>query len=278
MILQEIIDVQVTLDSPLVAEKFNLNISNLEINSNEIIGVIGKSGAGKTTFARLLAGLLKPTSGTILNNPENLGIGLSFQFPENQFYMNTILEDVMLGAIEKKLSNSESQTSAYEALDLVNLNPNIYGNRNHMALSGGEKRRAAIATIIALKPDLYIFDEPTAALDGIEVKNLTEIMNNISNQGKTIIIVSQDSEFLAELCDKLIVFDKGIPVYDGPAIDFYLDTKLTNSYGIERPPVADFVKSLADNGININLKTLKITKVNQILDSYLLSLKTEKPI
>jgi len=278
MILQELMDVQVTLDNPLVTEKFNLKIPRIQINSNEIIGVIGKSGAGKTTFARLLAGLLKPISGTILNTPINLEIGLSFQFPENQFYMDTILEDVMLGAIDKNFSDSESQTSAYEALELVNLNPSVYGYRNHMALSGGEKRRAAIATIIALKPDLYIFDEPTAALDGIEVRNLIKIMNNILNQGKTLIIISQDSGFIAELCEKLIVFDKGIPVYDGPTINFYLDTKLTDFYGIEQPPIADFVNSLANNGINLNLKSLKITEVNLLLDSYLPSLKAKNPV
>jgi len=274
MILLKIKNVRVTLDNPLVENKFELQIPKLQLHSNELIGVVGKSGAGKTTFARLLAGLLKPTSGTVTSYIDNLEIGLSFQFPENQFYLNTILEDVMLGAIEKGLSNSEAQNSALEALELVNLNPSVYGSQNHMALSGGEKRRAAIATIIALRPDLYIFDEPTAALDGIEVNNLMEIMNNISKQRKTIIIISQDSAFIAEICDKLVVFDKGFPVYVGPANDFLLNTELTNSYGIEQPHVAKFVNGLVENGMNIKPKSLKMTDINHSLDSSLQSLKT----
>ena len=115
MILQEIKELIVTLDNPLISKSFELRIPSLQINSNELIGVLGRSGAGKTTFARLLAGLLKPSSGTIINYPDNLAVGLSFQFPENQFFMNTILEDIMLGAIEKGLSATEAHKSAYEA-------------------------------------------------------------------------------------------------------------------------------------------------------------------
>ena len=275
MILQEIKELIVTLDNPLISKSFELRIPSLQINSNELIGVLGRSGAGKTTFARLLAGLLKPSSGTIINYPDNLAVGLSFQFPENQFFMNTILEDIMLGAIEKGLSDTEAHKSAYEALELVNLDPGLYGARNHMALSSGERRRAALATIIALKPDLYIFDEPTAALDGIEIRNLTEIIENISKQGKTIIIVSQDTAFIAESCDRLIVFDKGLPVYDGPPPDFFLNSELTNKYGIEQPPVAEFVNGIIANGMKIIPKSLKTSDLFSLLDSQLNSTNAE---
>lgn len=278
MILQEIKELRVLLDNPLVSNSFELRIPNLKIMSNERIGVIGKSGAGKTTFSRLLAGLLKPTSGSIKNYPENLAIGLSFQFPENQFYMNSILDDIMVGVVETEYSNTDTHKSALEALELVNLSPNIYGHRNHMALSGGEKRRAALATIIALKPDLYIFDEPTAALDGIEIRNLTKIMNNISEQGKTIIIVSQDSAFIAENCDRLIVFDKGLVVYDGRSIDFFLNDDLADKHGIELPPVVKFLNDILSNGLRISPKNLNTSDIFSLIKLELESVKSKSLI
>lgn len=267
MILQEIINLNVTLKNPLVSNTFELQLPNMEIRSNERIGVIGKSGAGKTTFARLLSGLLKPTTGTINSYPDNLSVGLSFQFPENQFYTNTILDDIMIGTIEKGFSHKEAHKSATEALELVNLNPEFYADRNHMSLSGGEKRKAALALIIALKPDLYIFDEPTAALDGIEIKNLSIIMNSISDLGNTIVIISQDSAFIAENCDRLIVFDKGLIVYDGPSIDFFLSEELTDKNGIKMPPVAEFVNNLIADGIKISPRSLKSSEIFSILES-----------
>ena len=275
MILQDIKELVVVLDNPLFSSTFELQIPNLQIRSNERVGVIGNSGAGKTTFARVLAGLLKPTSGSINNYPEDLSIGLSFQFPENQFYMNSILDDILLGAVESGFSTTEAHKSAYEALELVNLSPNSYAERNHMALSGGEKRRAALATIIAIKPDLYIFDEPTAALDGIEIRNLTEIMNNISNQGNTIIIVSQDTAFIAENCDRLIVFDKGKLVYDGASIDFFLNKDLTDTYGFDQPPIAEFVDGIIEYGIKINPTNLNTSDILSEIDLHLRSLKSK---
>ncbi len=140
----------VALENSISGRNFKLDISNFRIDSGETIGIMGKSGAGKTTFARFLTGLIKPDTGIVELIDDRLSIGMTFQFPENQFYLNTIYDDIVIGLIEKGVSESDASDLVNEALDRVNLQPDEYANQNHQHLSVGENRRAAIATLFVM--------------------------------------------------------------------------------------------------------------------------------
>ncbi|MCH7887615.1 MAG: ABC transporter ATP-binding protein, partial [Candidatus Marinimicrobia bacterium] len=140
---------------------FQLNISDFSLEAGESLAVTGNSGAGKTTFAKLLSGILKPSTGEFQILQKGMKIGMSFQFPENQFYLDTVLDDIVAGLLAKGTDEKEAISSAKEALEMVNLKPTVFGKRSHTTLSVGERRRAAIAILFSLNPDLYIIDEPT---------------------------------------------------------------------------------------------------------------------
>ncbi len=197
---------------------------------------MGKSGAGKSSFARLLMGIIKPECGTFELCNKDVRIGMAFQFPENQFYLNTILDDVAKGIIDSGTTEKDAHIRAAQALKRVNLTPEEYEQRNHLQLSVGEKRRAAIAMLLCLDSDIYLFDEPTAGLDGYEIKNLADIINTLKQEGKTIIIVSQNSSFISETCERLVLLNNGNIEYDGEIAAFFFDDELINSSGMELPP------------------------------------------
>ena len=240
---------------------FLLNISEFRLESGESLAVTGSSGAGKTTFAKLLATILKPSSGEYQVLQKGMKISMSFQFPENQFYLDTVLDDIAAGLLARGINEKEAISAAHKALEMVNLKPSIFGKRSHTTLSGGERRRAAIAILFSLQPDLYIIDEPTAGLDGIEVQNLSNIFNRLSYEGKTIIIISQDSTFIAETCQRTVLLDRGSIVHDDSVYDFFTNGELTNKYGIELPPSAKFIMSSEFANLRKNSKSLKLKDI-----------------
>jgi len=240
---------------------FLLNISEFRLESGESLAVTGSSGAGKTTFAKLLATILKPSTGEYQVLQKGMKISMSFQFPENQFYLDTVLDDIAAGLLARGINEKEAISAAHRALEMVNLKPSIFGKRSHSTLSGGERRRAAIAILFSLQPDLYIIDEPTAGLDGIEVQNLSNIFNRLSYEGKTIIIISQDSTFIAETCQRTVLLDRGSIVHDDSVYDFFTNGELTNKYGIELPPSAKFIMSSEFANLRKNAKSLKLKDI-----------------
>lgn len=240
---------------------FLLNISEFRLESGESLAVTGSSGAGKTTFAKLLATILKPSTGEYQVLQKGMKISMSFQFPENQFYLDTVLDDIAAGLLARGINEKEAISAAHKALEMVNLKPSIFGKRSHTTLSGGERRRAAIAILFSLQPDLYIIDEPTAGLDGIEVQNLSNIFNRLSYEGKTIIIISQDSTFIAETCQRTVLLDRGSIVHDDSVYDFFTNGELTNKYGIELPPSAKFIMSSEFANLRKNAKSLKLKDI-----------------
>ena len=240
---------------------FLLNISEFRLEAGESLAVTGNSGAGKTTFAKLLATILKPSSGEYEVLHKRIKIGMSFQFPENQFYLDTILDDIVAGLLAREINEKEAISAANKALEMVNLKPSIFGKRSHTTLSGGEKRRAAIAILFSLQPDLYIIDEPTAGLDGIEVQNLSNIFNRLSDEGKTIIIISQDSTFIAETCQRIVLLDRGSIAYDDSVFEFFTNGELMKKYRVELPPSAIFIMSSELTNLRKNCKSLKLNDI-----------------
>ena len=244
---------------------FLLNISEFRLESGESLAVTGSSGAGKTTFAKLLATILKPSSGEYQVLQKGMKISMSFQFPENQFYLDTVLDDIVAGLLARGINEKEAISAANKALEMVNLKPSIFGKRNHTTLSGGEKRRAAIAILFSLQPDLYIIDEPTAGLDGIEVQNLSNIFNRLSDEGKTVIIMSQDSTFIAETCQRIVLLDRGSIVSDDSVFDFFNNRELTKKYGIEVPPSAKFIMSSEFSNLRKKSKSLRLKDIMDLV-------------
>ena len=263
----------VSLENSISGRNFKLDISNFRIDLGETIGIMGKSGAGKTTFARFLTGLIEPDTGIVELIDDSLSIGMTFQFPENQFYLNTIYDDIVIGLIEKGVSERDASDLVNTALERVNLNPDEYANQNHQHLSVGENRRAAIATLLCNDYDIFIFDEPSAGLDGKEIENLINIFHNLRQEGKTLLIISQNSEFISETCERLVVLDDGRIEYDGSLSKFFFNDELVNSFELEIPPLIqtqlclnrhfDFkfenvikieeLKKILDNSINITI-------------------------
>ena len=269
MMLLKIKQSIILLESAISGNNFSLEISDFRVNSGESIGIMGRSGAGKTTFARFLTGLIKPETGSVELGKDNLTVGMTFQFPENQFYLGTIYEDIIVGLIEKGVQEDDARKLTNSALERVNLSPAQYADKNHQRLSVGEERRAALATLLCNDYDMFIFDEPSAGLDGKEIRNLISIFHNLKQDGKTLLIISQNSDFIAETCERLVVLDDCKIEYDGSLSKFFFDEELPNSFGLEIPPVIQTQMHLnSHHNFNfqevINVKDLKIILDNSM--------------
>lgn len=194
------------------------------LKDGSFTGLTGKTGSGKTTLSKILRGLLVPSSGTVLfdsmevKTGKNLdsGIGLVFQFPEHQLFGETVLKDVMFGPENIGLSDPEAK--AKEALSKVGLGGEFY-DRSPLSLSGGEKRRAAIAGILAMDSRFLILDEPSAGLDTTGRGDVFSVLKNLNKNGTGILMVSHNPDDMAQLCDNIILLDDGAVADMGNAAD-----------------------------------------------------------
>ena len=229
---------------------------SLEIIDNDICGIIGKSGSGKTTFLELIDGLLKPTTGNILVNDIDVSkntsavrkeIGFVFQSPEEQFFEVNVKKE-----IEYALKNFKmSKNKASNALKLVGLDES-YLNKSLNSLSNGEKRLVAIASILIYNPKIIMFDEPTIGLDYKNKKKIINLIRLLKNRyKKTIIIVSHDVDLLYELCDNIIILDNGKLILYGDPISVFKEDKLIKKYNIETPKIVTFSSLARDKGIKL---------------------------
>lgn len=219
----------------LECEKKALDNINIKIDGNKIIGLIGKSGAGKSTFVQHFNGLLKPTSGKILLDKKK--VGLVFQYPENQMFEMTVEEEIGFGIKNYKYESKINEI--IKVLNYVGLDAS-YLKRSPFDLSGGEKRKVALASILIIKPEILILDEPTVGLD---LKSQKEILNNIKELKEkfnmTVIIVSHDMNVISEMAEQVIFMRNGKIVFCG---DTYRVFEL-NDFDLELP----FTKRLAKN-------------------------------
>jgi energy-coupling factor transport system ATP-binding protein len=198
-----------------------LDSVDLEIREGESVGIVGRSGAGKTTLVTIAAGLLEPTAGRVTGpsgGPPAPGeIGLVFQEPERGFFEETVLADVAFGPRNVGASLAGAEEAAREALRTVGLSPELFGGRAPETLSGGEARRAAIAAVLALGPRVLLFDEPTTGLDADGVERFRAVLAELRRRRRSYVVVSHDLELLAEECERLLVLEDGRIVFDGPA-------------------------------------------------------------
>lgn len=205
------------------------NVS-LRIDDGECIGIMGKTGSGKTTLLELIAGLLKPTSGTV-TTPKN-DIGFVFQNPEQQLFAATVREDVGFGLKYSGLSKQEKDARVKEALTLMGLEPAHFEEEMPFALSGGEQRRVAIAGVLALKKKVLLFDEPFSGLDESGVYALLKVLWALRKEGITVIIVSHNEDALAMVTKRILIVEDGRIAKDAPVSEAFNDVEDMMSRGL----------------------------------------------
>ena len=215
---------------------------NLEIDERST-AIIGQNGAGKTTFVKLLKGLLRPTSGEILFNGQDISkltvatlakdIGLIFQNPNDQIFKNTVLDEVMFGPLQIGMSKKQAKEVAIKALDMVGLKGTEKINPYDLGLS--DRKMVSIAAIVAMDTKVVIFDEPTIAQDYTGKKRIQSIMKELQKQHKIVISILHDMDFVAETFDRAIVFAKGDALLDGDVKSVFQEKDILEKAYLEQP-------------------------------------------
>ena len=244
-------------------EKTAVHNVNMELRQGEFVGLIGHTGSGKSTLIQHLNGLLKPTSGEILVDGVNIAdkevklrelrfkVGIVFQYPEYQLFEETVIADIAFGPKNMGLSSSEAEKRAYEAMELVGL-PAELAEKSPFELSGGQKRRAAIAGVLAMQPEVLILDEPAAGLDP---HGRNEILNRIAYMHKeknmTILLVSHSMEDIAKMADRVIVMKNGTVAAEGSVHDIFSMGKGLSSINLDVPQITKLVDILRSRGYSL---------------------------
>lgn len=247
-----------------------LDVKELVVQDGQFIGLIGHTGSGKTTLVQHLAALLTPTSGTVYLDGEDIfdkhfdkkvlrsKLGVVFQYPEHQLFEATVFEDVCFGPKNLGLEQKEAQLRAYEALKMVGI-PDDCFYRSPFELSGGQKRRVAIAGVLAMKPKILILDEPTAGLDP---KGRDEILGCVKRlheeQQITVVLVSHSMEDVANYVERIIVMEQGHVFLDGDVKTVFSHAKELEGIGLAAPQVMYLMNMLAVNGMKVDTSVTTI--------------------
>ena len=258
-------------------ERKALDDISLEIPDGQFIGIIGHTGSGKSTLIQHLNGLLKATSGTISYNGENIyqegydmralrsKVGLVFQYPEHQLFEVDVFSDVCFGPKNLGLSQEEVESRAKKALSQVGMSEKYY-KKSPFELSGGQKRRVAIAGILAMHPDVLILDEPTAGLDP---KGRDEILDQIAFLQKerriTVILVSHSMEDVAKYVDRIILMNDGKAVYDDTPKQVFQQYRELETMGLAAPQVTYVVKGLEEKGWDIDTTATTVEEAKEAI-------------
>lgn len=243
---------------------------NLVIPDGQFIGLIGHTGSGKSTLVQHLNGLMKPTSGNIYYNGEDIHedgfdkkklrskVGLVFQYPEHQLFEIDVFKDVCFGPKNMGLEEKEIELRAYAALKQVGL-ADEYFYQSPFDLSGGQKRRVAIAGVLAMKPEVLILDEPTAGLDP---KGRDEILDQIAllrkEAGITVVLVSHSMEDVAKYVDRIIVMNQGSVMYDDEPRKIFRHYKELEEVGLAAPQVTYIMQELRERGLDVNTDAITV--------------------
>lgn len=248
---------------------------NLVINDGEFIGLIGHTGSGKSTLVQHLNGLIKATEGSIYFNGEDIydrdfdkkklrsKVGLVFQYPEHQLFEIDVFSDVCFGPKNLGLSQKETELRAYKALKQVGISDE-YFYQSPFELSGGQKRRVAIAGVLAMEPEMLVLDEPTAGLDP---KGRDEILTMIkrlqTEMGITVILVSHSMEDVAEYVDRIVVMDQGEIVFDAKPKEVFGHYRELEAIGLAAPAVTYIMEKCREAGLPVRTEATTIEEAKQ---------------
>lgn len=248
---------------------------NLKIEEGQFIGIIGHTGSGKSTLTQLLNGLLRATSGHIYVDGEDIydedydmkklrnKVGLVFQYPDHQLFETTNFEDVCFGPKNQGFDRKEVELRAFEALQNVGFPEDLY-YQPPFDLSGGQKRRVAIAGVLAMKPQVLILDEPTAGLDPAGRDEILGLVTKMHKElGITIILVSHSMEDVAEYVERLIVMNQGEVMYDGTPKEVYAHYKELEAVGLAAPQVTYLMNELAGKGLPVDTGATTVKEAAQ---------------
>lgn len=254
-----------------------LNDINLQITEGEFIGIIGHTGSGKSTLTQLLNGLLRATSGHIYVDGEDIydedydmkklrnKVGLVFQYPDHQLFETTNFEDVCFGPKNQGLDRKNVELRAFEALRSVGFPEELY-YQPPFDLSGGQKRRVAIAGVLAMKPDVLILDEPTAGLDPAGRDEILGLVSKMHKElGITIILVSHSMEDVAEYVDRIIVMNQGSVMFDNTPKEVFSHYKELEAVGLAAPQVTYLVNELREKGLPVDTSATTVKEAAQAI-------------
>ena len=263
-------DVTYTYSPGTAYEMHALDHVSLEIPQGQFVGIIGHTGSGKSTLIQHFNGLMQPTSGRVLYNGEDIWqegyslrnlrfhVGLVFQYPEHQLFETTVIGDVCFGPKNQGLSSDECRERAKEALTQVEIPEELY-EKSPFDLSGGQKRRVAIAGVLAMNPDVIVLDEPTAGLDP---KGRDEILDRVrylhDTRGITVILVSHSMEDVARYVERLIVMSRGQKKYDGTPREVFSHYKELEKIGLAAPQMTYIMHALAERGLNVDVTAMTV--------------------
>ena len=242
---------------------------SLHINDGDFVAIVGETGSGKSTLAQCLNALLIPDKGDVeinnyLINHKNRKsrklnglrqhVGLVFQFPEYQLFEETVEKDVAFGVKNFGVKGDEALSRAHIALNQVGIDESYY-RRQPFELSGGEKRKVAIAGILAINPDIIIFDEPTVGFDPFSAKELLRLICDFHSQGKTIIVITHDMDLVNTYAQKVFLLEKGKLVYQGTPADLFI--RFQNNEYLDIPQVTRLAIALSNKGIDIPVSKIR---------------------
>ena len=243
---------------------------NLKIETGDFFGIIGSTGAGKSTLVSHFNALTKiqKNSGTVLVDDMDLSakkvdlnklrakVGMVFQYPEHQLFADTVLADVMFGPKNIGLSNAEAEERAKRAIELVGLNCGEIAERSPFELSGGQKRRVALAGVIAMQPEILVLDEPTAGLDPRGKREIMELVLRIKESCPTVVMISHNMDEIAEYCNKIAVLKHGRVMGVFSPRELFGSEELLESCGVELPLVTEIAVKLNEFGVNVDRSVL----------------------
>lgn len=273
-------NVKYVYDQGTTSESVALDGINLNIEKGEFVAIIGHTGSGKSTLIQHLNGLEKPTSGNVFFEEEDVWskdfpldklrakVGLVFQYPEHQLFEATVIDDVCFGPCNHGLTKEEAEIKAMETLQLVGIKEDNY-KKSPFELSGGQKRRVAIAGVLAMEPDFLILDEPTAGLDPRGRDRILGIIKELhEKKGMGVILVSHSMDDVAKIADRIVVMNKGQVVYDDKPSEVFKNYKELEKIGLKAPQVTYIMHQLKEDGFDVDEDILNIEDAkNSILKS-----------